>query len=489
MAKVFIIDNSIRDTDRACKLLGKDGTEVEVCHTGDAAEQILAARGNEFAVVLILWELPGIPTAFDLLSYCQLHWPELPVVVLSGELDVSLAARAHVLGAKDFLEKPLDSERLRSCLQELLAERSPESPLLRQLQERLLGESLAWTATLREVVRVIPHSDSRVLLVGESGTGKELLAQAIHQCGPRSKKPWVAVNVGEIPATLIESALFGHERGSFTGATDRRIGYLEESGEGTLFLDEIGDLALELQVKLLRVIQEKKFRRIGGKDDLSFNGRLLAATNRDLAEAVNKGEFRRDLYHRLAEVTIPLPPVRERKGDVDLLLRHFLELNSTAERPLRLARETLTILRGYPFHGNVRELENLIKAAVIACEGDVILPRHLPLKSMNTFLNSSVETSIQPVAESIAGLDGERDALHRELMQSLPERWLELPYKDVVQFVVQAFDRHYLPQKLARRRHNITQAAKDAGVDVKTFRKRWKDAGLSPLSAEEEGDE
>ena len=488
MAKVLIIDDSIRDADRASIHLSKDGAEVEICHTGNVADQILAARGNEFAAVLVVWELPGIPTAFDLLSNCRQRWPELPVVVLSGVLDVSLAARAHTLGAKDFLEKPLDSERLRSCLKMLLAERSPESPLLEQLQKRLLGESLTWMATLREVVRVIPHGDSRVLLIGESGTGKELLAQAIHKLGPRANKPWVAVNVAEIPATLIESALFGHERGSFTGATDRRIGCLEESGEGTLFLDEIGDLALELQVKLLRVIQEKKFRRIGGKDNLNFNGRLLAATNRDLAAAVNKGEFRRDLYHRLAEVTIPLPPVRERKGDIDLLLRHFLERNS-AERPLRLARETLTILRGYPFHGNVRELENLIKAAVIACEEDVILPRHLPLKSMSALLNSSVEASIQPVVESFAIQDGEGDALQREIAQSLPDRWLEMPYREAVQFVVQAFDRHYLAQKLARRRHNVTQAAKDAGIDIKAFRRRWKDAGLSPLSAEGDGDE
>lgn len=488
MAKVLIIDDSIRDADRAATLLGRDGAEIEICHTGNAAEQILAARGNEFAAVLVVWELPGIPTAFDLLSKCQQRWPELPVVVLSGVLDVSLAARAQALGAKDFLEKPLDSEELRKRLQALLADRSPESPLLRQLQERLLGESPAWMATLREVVRVIPHSDSRVLLIGESGTGKELLAKAIHKLGPRANKPWVPVNVAEIPATLIESALLGHEKGSFTGATERRIGCLEEAGDGTLFLDEIGDLALELQVKLLRVIQEKKFRRIGGKDDLNFNGRLLAATNRDLAAAVNKGEFRRDLYHRLAEVTIPLPPVRDRKGDVDLLLRHFLELNST-ERPLRLARETLTILRGYPFHGNVRELENVIKGAVIACEGDTVLPRHLPLQSMSTFLNSTADTPTQPIIENPTGLDGEREALQRELVQSLPARWLEMPYRDAVQFVVQAFDRHYLSQKLARRRHNVTQAAKDAGVDVKTFRKRWKDAGLTPLSGEGENDE
>ncbi|MBI1760236.1 MAG: sigma 54-interacting transcriptional regulator [Acidobacteria bacterium] len=485
MPKVIIVDNSTRDAERVGKLLARDGAEAELCQAGAAAAQLLASAPAGFAAVFILWELAGPPVGAELLALCRTRWPQMPVVVMSGSLDASLATRAFALGARDFLEKPVEEKRLRGCLQRLLATH-PETQEFNDLRQQLIGESPAWLATLREVVKVMAHADARVMLIGESGTGKELLAQAIHRNGARAEQACVAVNVGEIPATLIESVLFGHERGAFTNAVSKREGLLEEAGEGTLFLDEIGDLAVDLQGKLLRVIQEKKFRRVGGKVLLDFKARIIAATNRDLAAAVTQGAFRRDLYHRLAEVTIQLPPLRERKGDVELLLRHFLERNGGV-RVRRLSREALTILRSYPFHGNVRELENLIKGAVIACDGDTVLPHHLPLQSMGTFLNTAEVAPANPPTDE--GVDPERQALQREVAQSLPARWLEMSYREAMQFYVQAFDRRYLPYKLARAHHNITQAAKDAGIDVKTFRKRWEDAGLSPLSAKEGSDE
>ncbi len=499
MIKMLVIDNSPRDAERFRSLLAKEGGEIVYCDSGAAAEKLIAVQRDGFAAAVILWEIAGPPFAFDLLIQCRQRWPEMPVVIVSGALDAALAARAFTLGARQFLEKPLDSESVRACLQELLAERDPDSPLVEELRKTLSGESAVWRATLRQVAKVIPHADSRVLLIGESGTGKELLAQAIHRLGPRGKAPCVGVNIGEIPTTLIESALFGHERGAFTGAAGQRMGFLEEVGEGTLFLDEIGDLAMEVQVKLLRVIQERQFRRLGGKELLPFGGRLIGATNHDLAAAVKQGTFRRDLFHRLAEVTIEIPPLRERQGDVDWLLTHFLDLYR-GERPMRLARETITILRSYPFLGNVRELENLVKGALIACEGEVIFPRHLPLPSMGTLLPATVPTAV-PATESkgqpetapesapVSTINTARDLLLLELANTLPEDSLELPYRKAIQPLTQAFDRVYLRRRLERRRYNITQAAKDAGVDTKTFRKRWKDAGLPPLGAEEESDE
>ncbi len=489
MLKVLIVDNSARDAERFRNLLAKEGAELEVCLTGAAAKAAIDANAGGFAAAVILWEIPGPPFGFDLLSQCRQRWPETPVVVMSGALDAALAARAFALGAIDFLEKPLDSERIKTSLQALLAAGDPESPVVKQLRQTLLGESPAWIATLKQVAKVIPHKDSRVLLIGESGTGKELLAQAIHRLGPRAKASLVAVNVSEIPSTLIESALFGHERGAFTSAVGRHEGYLEEAGEGTLFLDEIGDLALDLQGKLLRVIQEKQFRRVGGDRAMPFSARIIGATNRDLAAAVNAGAFRRDLFHRLAEVMIQLPPLRERKGDVDYFLNHFLDVYRS-DRQVRFARETLTILRSYPFLGNVRELENMVKGALISCEGEVILPQHLPMHSMGTLLTSNSTASPQSAeARTDREMDTARQTLLQELVQSLPEDWLEAHYREAAQPYIQAFDRVYLQRKLERWRHNVTQAARDAGIDVKTFRKRWKEAGLPPLSADEETDD
>jgi DNA-binding NtrC family response regulator len=333
-----------------------------------------------------------------------------------------------------------------------------------------------------------------VLLYGESGTGKELLAQGIHHLSGNTDEPCVAVNVGAIPKELIESQLFGHEKGAFTGATDAHRGYLEEAGTGTLFLDEIGDLDLSLQVKLLRVIQEKKFRRLKGSKDLEFNARLVCATNRDLARAVQENAFRRDLFHRIAEVTIHVPPLRERKDDVVLLLERFL-VAARGDRRVQFARETITILRSYTFPGNVRELENLVKAALIECDGEYILPHHLPLKSMSVFLNLEHAETTETHAPSNNGNyspsahEPQSQSHHKlfdELEHALPQNWLELPYKEVAELCQRAFDRTYLPPLIARHRHNLTKATKAAGVDKKTFDKHWRDAGLPPLRADEE---
>lgn len=488
MLKVLVIDSSARDAQRFQKLLVKEGVEVEVCLSGAEAERLLTSSTDGFSVAVVLWDLVGPITGADLLIMCRRLWPAMPVVVTSESLDASMATRAYAFGARDFLEKPIDSERIVACLHSLLTEQDPLSPLVLDLREKILGRSLAIVATLKQVAKVIPHQESRVLLIGESGTGKELFAQAIHQLGPRCRQPWVAINISGIPSTLIESALFGHDKGAFTGATDRHIGFFEEAAGGTIFLDEIGDLELPLQTKLLRVIQEKKFRRLRGGDDLNFSARLVCATNRDLAEAVNQSAFRRDLYHRIAEVTIQVPPLRERDGDIDLLLNYFLDARKGG-RQVRFARETLTILRSYPFWGNVRELENFVTSALIECEGDVILPQHLPLKSMGTLLVSEREDRSREAPQQESERDHARRTLVDELVASLPDNWADLAYREAALHFTRVFDRIYLKRKLERWRHNITQAAREADVDTKTFRKRWRESGLPPLGGEEDHDE
>jgi DNA-binding NtrC family response regulator len=486
MDKILIVDNSSRDAVRLQQFLADEGLVVEVCHSGVDGERALKQSAGGFTAAFIVWDLAGSVSGFDLLNDCKRLWPEMPVVVMSDAIDAAMATRAYVLGAREFLEKPLDSTRLLSCVRALRAERDPLTPLVMKLRERVFGESPAILATLSQVAKAIPHPSLRVLITGESGTGKELVARAIHDFGAARDQRFVAVNVTAIPTTLAESILFGHEKGSFTDAKELRIGVFEEAGNGTVFLDEIGDLEAALQTKLLRVIEANEFRRLGGKEPIKFRARLVSATNRDLAEDASRGTFRSDLYYRIAEATIRIPPLRERKKDVDMLLRRFLD-RYRGNRNVTFARETLAILRSYPFYGNVRELKNLVKAALVECEGDVLLPQHLPLEDMNSLLhtvqhaggNESKVLDIFPPDSWVRVL---MESLGRALSAGLTRH----PYKEVRSLFIREFDRAYLKHKLDDSRHNVTQAARQSGVDVKTFRTRWRESGLPPLEHDRE---
>ncbi|MGZ8845798.1 MAG: sigma 54-interacting transcriptional regulator [Pyrinomonadaceae bacterium] len=352
------------------------------------------------------------------------------------------------------------------------------SPVLEKMRRKILGNSPALLNTLHELAKAVCRTDLSILIVGEPGTGKELFAQAIHQFGENADRPWVAVNVGAVSPTLIESELFGAEKGAFTGATERRTGFLEQASNGTLFLDEIGELDYSLQRKLLRVLQEKQFWRVGGTSPQVFKARVVFATNRELAKDVNEGVFRRDLYDRITELQIHVPSLRERQGDVDLLAEHFLKLYSD-ERSLRWMPDTLSILRSYSFPGNVRELQNLVKGAVLACDEHSIRPRHLPLERMAAFIES--DQSALPEGNSDLAVTI-LSKLVKELNVLMQPNWLDLSYRDAFQSYEQAFDRVYLSHLLQRHHHNITRAATAAGIDAKTFRKRWRDCGLPPLT-------
>lgn len=491
MPKALIVDNISQDADRLRAILEKKAVEVVVRNSGRDAEILLSDPKESFAMAFLSSEIPGPPFGLELIVQCRKTRPQMPVVVISGALDVGLATRAAGLGASDFLEKPLEDARLRSCLLELLKEvDDPTLPMVQKLREihlgghgeRLVGESPAFLDSLRQVAKVVTHPDSRVLILGESGTGKELVAKAIHRLGSRQQKPWEAVNIGETPNTLVESTLFGNERGAFTDAREFRKGLLEVVADGTLFLDEIGDLELPLQGKLLRVIQERQFRRLGGTATLGFNARLICATNKDLAQSVEQGSFRRDLYHRIAEVVINIPPLRERHGDINLLLDYFLQVYKQSDQSF--AAETRTILQSYPFPGNIRELQNLVKGALIQSDGDVVLPRHLPLASMGKFLQAAAEINHheKELESSCAPLE----KIFGVLKTSIPSNWLDLPYRDAMRMIEHAFDRIYLQRRLDKASHNITRAASSSGWDTKTFRKHWKECGLPPLNADEE---
>ncbi|MBI5821363.1 MAG: sigma-54-dependent Fis family transcriptional regulator [Verrucomicrobia bacterium] len=458
MTNIIVIESNRCDQERLRSLLTNSDRQVAVCQEGLEALQIINDSGKQIDLVIVLWELLGAPTGAELLAHVRRARSSVPVIVTSGLFDLTRVAAAKQLGARDFLLKPLDRKRLLSAVESALTDEE-DAPLVEALGKRIIGKSAPMLAIFRSLAKVIARPTENVLLCGKSGTGKELLAAAIHGLGQTPVGPWVAVNLGEIPTTLSESHFFGHEAGAFTDAKRQRIGYFEESEGGVLFLDEIGDLQLPLQVKLLRVIQERTFRRLGGGKDLKFTGRLVCATNRDLVADVREGQFREDLYYRIAAHEIRVPSLCERGDDLWLLTDHFLRKYG-GERNIRLTREARELLSRYAFPGNVRELEDIIKSAVIQSSGSELSLYCFPVDSMK-------ERQVrQP---SLTGLD--------EI--EWPVQLFTKSQKDAMTEIENAFDRKYLPRKLEEAKHNIELATEKAGwKDDKTFRDKWKQAGM-----------
>ena len=313
-------------------------------------------------------------------------YPTLPVIMLTADANVPTAVQSIQQGAYDYLTKPVDRSRLLTVLRNAV-EKHAMSARLRQLERELdgggyggiIGTSRTMRRLFRQLDRVAP-SDVTVLVVGESGTGKELVARAIHANSGRAQGPFVPLNCAAIPETLQESELFGHERGSFTGATGRRVGRFEQAHGGTLFLDEVGELSAGLQAKLLRVLQERRFYRLGGSDQIEVDVRIVTATHRDLQERCQRGEFREDLFYRLAVFELELPPLRERPDDIPLLAQAFLErFTKRHGRPsVRLGKEVLAALQAYHWPGNVRELQNAVERALVATLDEEVQPEDLP---------------------------------------------------------------------------------------------------------------
>jgi DNA-binding NtrC family response regulator len=463
MTRLLIIDDHSRDQERYSTFL--TDYEIRFCRDGNEALALLGSEKPPAQAVLVSWELSGEISGAEFLVRSRRVNPEVPVIMVSGLLDLSRAARAKALGAFDFLLKPLDRDVLQDRLEAAL--RTVQEPeLLPALQSRMIGKSRSFVAALESVARVIPQLHLSVLLTGESGVGKEPLAHSIHALGRHANQPWVPVNIAGIQGTLLDSTLFGHERGAFTDARERRIGAFEESADGTLFLDEIGDLDLALQSKLLRVIQERTFRRLGGSVDLKFSARLVCATNRNLSVEIRAGRFREDLYHRIAQCEIRVPPLRDRGEDLWLLTDHFLSKHGHG-KSVRLARETRALLAKYTFTGNVRELENILIQGLLEGEGCEILPQNLPLAAMAERYSTSASNE-------------EGDKL------SWPQAWFDLPHKSAIAEVERAFNRDYLPRKLKEAAGVIIQAAGRADLDRKTFSRKYREAGLPDLPGGEE---
>ena len=323
----------------------------------------------------------------DLLRALKDQLSDITLILLTAQGTVDSAVEAIKEGAYDYLSKPVDPQRLQILLQKAVERQDTlreVRALRRQLREQgSFGRIIGNSPGIRAVYRVIEQSaptNASVLISGESGTGKELIAQTIHELSPRATFPFVAINCAAIPETLLESEIFGHEKGAFTGATDRRTGVFELAHRGTLFLDEIAEMMPATQVKLLRVLQERIFRRLGGRQEISVDVRVIAATNQNPQDAVNSGKLREDLFYRLNVFAIDLPPLRARREDIPLLVQTFLtEFNRTNAKSIRAVdQEAMYLLERYPWPGNIRELRNVIERATILAESEFIEPRHLP---------------------------------------------------------------------------------------------------------------
>jgi DNA-binding NtrC family response regulator len=455
MAEILLVED--KETLRRVLRLTLENVGYSVCEAADAKQALHQLASEPHRLVLTDLKMPH-GSGLDVLRASRAANPDVPVIVMTAFGSIDDAVQAMKDGAHDFLQKPVDSNHLLLLVDRALeqARLRTENILLREEWSRrygfprIIGESEVIKRAVGETQRVA-QTEATVLLLGESGTGKELFARAVHHLSGRRDKPFVAINCAAIPETLIENELFGHERGAFTGASDRRQGKFELASGGTVFLDEIGELPIGAQGKLLRAIEEKVVDRIGGRAPVPVDVRVVAATNKDLKTAVEQGEFRGDLFFRLAVFPVEIPPLRDRQDDLVLLARHFAaELGRELRgREAELSDAAIAQLRKHSWPGNVRELENAIERACILSDSLILLPRDL-----------GFVTNPTPVDETLQQLD------------------LSGTLSDVAHRALSLVERKKISAVLEENSGNKSRAAEDLGISYKTLLNKIKDYGL-----------
>jgi two-component system nitrogen regulation response regulator GlnG len=469
-ARILIADDE--DSLRWVLERGLRQAGYEVTAVKDGEEALQAFSAEPFDLVFLDVRMPGMDglTALERLRAIR---ADVYVIVMTAHGTMDTAIKAMQRGAYDYLAKPFDLDEVL-----LLTERALSAIRLTQEVARLkrgLQEVREFSALIgrhprmQEVYKTIGRiagTDVTVLLRGESGTGKELVARAIHHYSRRSGRPFVAVSCAAIPGTLLESEMFGHERGAFTDAKERKLGRFELAHGGTLYLDEIGDMPVELQTKLLRALQERRIERVGGHESIAVDVRVLAATNRDLEALMREGKFREDLYYRLNVVALHLPPLRERRRDIPLLVEHFLAKYAEDLGERGIAPEALDRLVGHEWAGNVRELENVIQRAMVMATAGVILPEHLPIGPVSAAASVAVDANLE-------------DLIERKLMdcvRGLRERGSANLYDLVVALV----EKPLLRAVLRETGVNQVRAAQILGINRNTLRKKLTEHGIEP---------
>ncbi len=480
MAHILVVDDEAGMREFLTLFLEREGHRVTCATDGRSALHLLKEQPVDLVISdLKMPRLDGV----GLLAGLRELDPALPLIVVTAYASVESAIQAMKLGAYDYIIKPFKVEELRLIIQKALevgALRRENRSLKQELHERcfpgLIGTGPKMQALFDLIQRVAPLSTT-VLITGESGTGKERVARAIHAASPRAEKPFLAINCGAIPEPLLESELFGHVKGAFTGAIAHKAGLFEVADGGTVFLDEIGEMSPALQVKLLRVLQEKTFRRVGGTEDIQVDVRLIAATNRDLKEAIARGMFREDLYWRLNVIPIHLPPLRERKEDIPLLAREFLNRFAKAQgrEGLSLSPEAMRLLEAYDWPGNIRELENVIERAVALEPSDRLTPASLPdhLRS-----RISAHQRPQPLDLTTPAPRPER----RSRVQGLGAQGYGLESESRrmdLEEALSELEKALLLEALERAGGVQTKAAKLLGLNFRSFRYRLKKYGLN----------
>jgi two-component system response regulator HydG len=464
--RVLVVDDEPGLRRGIARTLQARGMEVLTADDGAAAIEILNKEHIDIALVDVM--MPKVD-GLQLLEHIKANHGDVEVIMMTAFGNVETAVKAVRAGAYHFLTKPFRSNDEMVLTVAKAAERRQLVGRAMMLERKLaqqddaIGGLTGNSPLMREVYRLalgVAPTASTVLILGESGTGKELTARAIHQNSPRASKPFVAMNCSAIPVGLVESELFGHVRGAFTGATSAREGLFEAANNGTIFLDEVGDLPPQVQVKLLRALQEGEIKRVGSNETRKVDVRVIAATNVDLRTRIVSGRFREDLFYRLNVVAIEMPPLRKRREDIPLLAQHFLtKYAARAGRNItQLAPETMRLLQRRTWPGNVRELENAIEHAVVFCRGEVLEPEDLP--SYHAQDEPQVTDSIPPLAPDSWG-----------------ETLAELPYKRAKQKAMVAFDAAYFAALLQRTQGNVSEAARLAGLDRTNFRRAARRSG------------
>jgi DNA-binding NtrC family response regulator len=463
MSEILIIEDESSLASALASACQKLGHTARTCGSGNAGLQAL--RTGHAALALLDIGLPDL-SGLEVLKTARANAPHIPVVIITahGSLDNAVAARQ--LGAAAYLVKPLDLREVQQTIAQVLAVSTQPAPTPHGTSARaeLIGVAPAMQRVFAEIAHATT-SDAPVLLTGPTGVGKTLAARVIHEHSARAGAPFVALHCGALPEQLLESELFGHVKGAFTGALTDREGHIERARGGTLFLDEIGDISATVQAKLLRFVEERSFSRVGGREDIRVELRLITATNKNLRAEVATGRFREDLFYRLHVLEIPMPPLRERRGDIESLARNFLR---SSGRPLALAPETITVLQRHDWPGNLRELRNALEHAAAVCTGPVILPQHLPRE-------------MREQSEKTPGPQGRLAAV---LAEWLDERIAEKATYDSIHDVLEAMVLRHL---LAHFDGKPTVLAREAQMNRVTLRKKLQAARLSQPAAH--GDE
>ncbi len=446
--RILVVDDEEKIRQSLSGILADEGYEVLEARDGPQALKQMETDPPDL-VLLDIW-MPGMD-GMEILERIKGPAPSLPVIMISGHANIELAVRAVKLGAYDFIEKPLSLEKVLLTVNNALvfSKLEQENRALRQeIQKKyeIVGNSPE-IQQLKEQIKIVAPTNGWVLITGENGTGKELVARGIHDLSLRADKPFVEVNCAAIPEELIESELFGHEKGSFTGALTKRRGKFDLANEGTIFLDEIADMSLKTQAKILRILQEQKFERVGGSEMIYVEVRVIAATNRDLKDEILKGKFREDLYYRLNVIPIAVPPLRERKVDIPLLVEHFIS-NFCLENHKELKKmtpEAMDFMSSYHWPGNVRELKNLVERMVIMTRGNVIEGKDVPAP-----IREQKRPSVEP---SYFEYDMLKDA-RRE------------------------FEKRFIMKKLAENDENISKTAEVIGIERSNLHRKIKSYGI-----------